>query len=235
MVIDTPAASSVVPSARLSPGLIEVEACGRGWRLARPADLESLWEAMTDEAFSEDERLPYWVELWPASLALAAHLWDERERIRRGVCLDLGCGLGFTALVAAWLGAQVIGMDYEPAALSYARQNALVNKVPQPCWLVMDWRFPALAPRSCSHIWGGDIMYEKRFVEPVFAFLEHALAPEGRVWVAEPARGVYDAFQAAVEKAGWTSRRIRRTEVEPLHIQSSRVRVNLWELARATG
>ncbi len=222
-------------SARLNPGLIEVNACGRSWRLLRPADLESLWESMTDEAFSEDERLPYWVELWPASLALAEHLQAEREQICRGVCLDLGCGIGFTALVASWLGAKVVAMDYEPAALSYARQNAVVNNVPQPLWVVMDWRFPAVAPRSCLHIWGGDIMYEKRFVEPVFAFLEHALAPDGRVWVAEPARGVYDAFQAAVEKAGWTSRRIRRTEVEPLHTQPSTVRVNLWELARSHG
>ncbi len=226
---------AVNPTARLSPGLIEVEACGRSWRLERPADLESLWESMTDEAFSEDERLPYWVELWPASLALAELLREERERIREGVCLDLGCGLGFTALVASWLGAGVIAVDYEPAALSYARRNALVNNVPQPFWLAMDWRFPAVAPRSCLHIWGGDIMYEKRFVEPVIVFLEHALAPGGRVWVAEPARGVYDAFQAAVEKIGWTSRRIRRVEVEPLHMQPSTVRVNLWELARKEG
>ncbi len=224
---------SSTPADRVSPGLIEVEACGRSWRLIRPTDLESLWESMTDEAFTEDERLPYWVELWPASLALAEHLLRERENICRGVCLDLGCGLGLTALVASWLGARVIGMDYEPAALSYARQNALVNEVAQPCWLVMDWRLPAIAPRSCLHIWGGDIMYEKRFVGPVFDFLEHTLAPGGRAWVAEPARGVYDAFQQAAEAGGWSSRRILLTEVEPLHMQPSNIRVNLWELARA--
>ena len=36
------------------------------------------------------------------------------------------------------------------------------------------------------------------------AYLRHKLSSclrDGRVWVAEPARGVYDAFQAAVEKA----------------------------------
>ncbi len=219
-------------NATLSPGKIEVESCGRTWILHRPADLETLWQAMTDEDFTDDERLPYWVELWPASLALAPWLQDNRERIRGRICLDLGCGLGFTALVASWLGGRVLGIDYEPAALTYAGKNAVVNGVPSPLWTVMDWRFPAVRARSCDFIWGGDIMYEKRFVGPLFRFLDHALAPEGRVWVAEPNRAVFAFFEEELVKRGWPARRVVEDKVEALHVQKSKVSVNLWELAR---
>ena len=46
---------------------IELSLCGRQWHLERAGDLESLWDAMDSDEFGEDERLPYWTELWPAS------------------------------------------------------------------------------------------------------------------------------------------------------------------------
>ena len=209
-----------------------MRACGRDWTLLRPTDLESLWEAMTDEAFTEDERLPYWVELWPASLALSAWLESSKERIRGRTCLDLGCGLGLTALVAQSLGAKVIGVDYEPAALAYAAKNAVANGIASPLWVAMDWRFPAIKAKSCSCIWGGDIMYERRFVLPVLDFMEHALEPGGVMWVAEPDRGIYGLFRQTLETRGWASRRIYQEKVPSLHLQESLVTVNLWEIAR---
>lgn len=211
---------------------VAVKRCGREWILFRPKNLEDLWESMTDEEFTEDERLPYWVELWPASLALADFLKAGQDRIRGKTCLDLGCGLGLTALVGTWLGAHVIAADYEPKAFPYARRNALVNNVPEPLWVVMDWRRPAVLPASLDFVWGGDIMYEKRFVEPVMTFLEYALKPGGTAWLAEPGRNVYDFFKARLAASGWASRCVLKESVEPLHIQASRVNVNLWELVR---
>ena len=219
-------------SAIAGEGRVEVRACGRDWTLLRPADLETLWEAMTDDEFTEDERLPYWVELWPASLALTSWLAINKERISGKRCLDLGCGLGLTALVAQSFGARVIGVDYERAALEYAARNACVNDVPSPLWVAMDWRFPAVKAKSCSFIWGGDIMYERRFVLPVLDFMEHVLAPEGVMWVAEPDRTVYGLFRQSLETRGWSSRRVFQEKVPPLHVQKSLVTVNLWEISR---
>lgn len=218
--------------ARSEPGRISLRLCGKDWILHRPADLETLWETMTDEIFAADERLPYWVELWPSSLALALWLQQNQARIAGRLCLDLGCGLGFTALVGAWLGARVLGMDYESEALSYARKNAAANAVPSPTWVTMDWRTPALLPQSCEYIWGGDVMYENRFVEPVFTFLEHALSASGKVWIAEPGRGAYEHFQRALLRRGWRSRCVAQEKVESLHVQEVPVSVRLWELAR---
>lgn len=172
------------------------------------------------------------MELWPASLALAVWLDANRERIRGRCCLDLGCGLGFTALVGASAGAKVIGMDYEPRALDFARENAALNTVPVPLWTVMDWRAPAVRSRGCDCIWGGDIMYENRFVTPVFDFLEHALASDGVVWLAEPGRNAYELFKSTLFSRGWKARCIAANSVDALHVQPTPVSVKLWELSR---
>lgn len=214
---------------------IQVEACGRQWHLERAADLESLWDAMTlDQAptdFEDDERLPYWTELWPSSVALAQWLYMQRATIQDKVCMDLGCGLGLTAMVGQWLGAKVIAMDYEPEALHFARKNAAYNKVRQPLWAVMDWRRPAVARGAVQHVWGGDIMYEARFVAPVLDFLEYALASGGKAWVAEPCRSVYEAFRAGFLQRGWSGKRVYSQVVDPLYAQPARVTVHVWELS----
>lgn len=211
---------------------ISVAACGREWILRRPARLEELWDSMTQQDFGDDERLPYWVELWPASLALSEWLQENRETIAGKTCIDLGCGLGLTAMVGSWLGAKVLAMDYEPEALFFARKNAAVNGVPQPFWTAMDWRRPAVARGCADRVWGGDIMYERRFVAPVLAFLEHTLAPGGRAWMAEPGRDVYEHFRGALVSGGWKSSLVRTVRVDPLYVQPVGVGVKLWELSR---
>ena len=56
--------------------------------LLRPASPEAL---IDEQAFEDDEFLPYWAELWPASLALAAALPARLDGVR---VVELGCGLG---------------------------------------------------------------------------------------------------------------------------------------------
>ncbi len=211
---------------------ISVTACGRSWVMHRPAALETLWDAMTEEEFGDDERLPYWVELWPASVPLSEWLQSRREEIAGRLCVDLGCGLGLTAMVGTWLGAKVLAVDYEEEALRYAKRNAEANGVPQPLWAALDWRKPALAPRSARYIWGGDIMYERRFVAPVLAFFEHALAPGGRVWMAEPNRDVYQHFRGALATGGWLARRAASVRTDAVYAQPEQVSVTLWELSK---
>ena len=211
---------------------IIADCAGRRWRLARAANLEELWDAMTeDTAAFEDERIPYWTELWPSSLVLADWLALRRADIAGRACLDLGCGLGLTAIVGQWLGARVLGMDYEEAALGFARRNADLNGVAQPLWALMDWRRPGLARGAFARIWGGDIMYEKRFVAPVLRLLAHALAPGGKAWVAEPGRAVYEAFRHALSAESWTARRVHSAEAAAPDGQG-RPTVAIWELTR---
>lgn len=213
-------------------GVITVFAAGREWTLERAADLQTLWDNMVEADFGDDERLPYWTELWPSSLVLADWLHDNAGRIRGRTCLDMGCGLGLCSLVGQWLGARVTGMDYEPEALFHARRNAERNRVPQPLWTVMDWRAPAVRRHAADLVWGGDIMYERRFVTPVLDFLDHVLAPCGAAWVAEPGRTVYNHFRETLDARGWHARRVLSSETASLYEQPESVTVHLWEITR---
>ena len=44
--------------------------------LLRVADVDTLLDRLPKIQFRPDERLPYWADLWPSSLALAKYLWE---------------------------------------------------------------------------------------------------------------------------------------------------------------
>lgn len=204
-----------------------VEAVGRAWKLDRTADLETLWENMSREEFGEDERMPYWAELWPASLLLARWLERRREAIRGRVCLDIGCGLGLTAIVAGWLGAKVVGMDHQWPAVFFSRENAAQNGVPQPLWTQTDWCRPAFKPGAFDFMWGGDIVYETRFYHPLTRLFRDCLAPGGTIWLAEPKRSVSQPVWERLAADGFL---VRGLFTETVPVEGYHVTVNLWEL-----
>lgn len=217
-------ASPAHPVERLLP-----EVCGRTWIIERRGDLETLWDAIGEDDFGDDERLPYWVELWPSSLLLARWLHERQAAIAGRVCVDMGCGLGLSAIVASRLGARVAAFDYEYAPLPFARGNADSNGAPQPLWLQMDWRSPALASGCADYVWGGDVMYELRFVQPVTDFLAHVLAPGGRAWIAEPDRNIRAPFVEYARGHGFGCERVL---TERFDHAGHKVTVHILELAK---
>lgn len=221
--------------------VLQVDVCGQRWELERHGDLESLWEALGQDAeacagaFGEDERLPYWVELWPAGLLLARWLCRKGEAIAGRHCLDLGCGLGLATLVAAAQGAMVLGLDYEWPAVVYAARNARRNAgrlSRAPLLTQMDWRAPALRSGSVACIWGADVLYERRFAEPVLAMLRHALAPDGVAWIADPGRCTHDAFVTLARGEGWRCEKVMEETVAQISSAGPDVDAAIWELSR---
>lgn len=182
---------------------LRVNTAGRVWKIQRTADLEALWNSIGEDDFGADERLPYWAELWPASVLLGEWLYRNSAGIRGRRCLDLGCGLGLTAIIGQSLGADVVAFDYEIEPLYFARDNAVLNSSTQPLWLQMDWRDPALAEKSFDFVWGGDILYEKRFFDPLEKLFRRVLKPGGTIWMAEPVRDVSVPVWEKLESMGW--------------------------------
>jgi predicted nicotinamide N-methyase len=141
--------------------------------LLRPESPEAL---IDEEAFAEDEFLPYWAELWPAARALAEALPDV-EGLR---VVELGCGLGLVSLVAAAKGADVTATDWSGDAIELLRENAARNGLELRAE-VRDWRQPW--PDRFDLALAADVLYERRNVEPVLARLRE-LAPEALVALA---------------------------------------------------
>ena len=73
--------------------------------------MEALWERLGQDGFGTDEHMPYWAEIWPASLLLAAWLGARRSMIAGRRCLDLGCGMERLSILCE---NEVIGVDDLP-------------------------------------------------------------------------------------------------------------------------
>jgi len=150
-----------------------VAVAGLELELLRPVSPEDL---IDEEAFAEDEFLPYWAELWPAATALAEALPDV-SGLR---VVELGCGLGVTSLVAAAKGAKVTATDWAPEAIELLRANAERNGIALRAE-VRDWREPW--DERFDLALAADVLYERRNVEPLLARLRE-LAPAALVGLA---------------------------------------------------
>lgn len=158
--------------------------------ITKITDLDELLEGIDPVVFNEDERLPYWAELWPSAVGLARYVArsaSEDLDIEHQSVLELGCGLGLVGVVAALRGARVVCTDYETDALAFARHNAQLNQCQQMQFRLVDWRRPALRRRYAT-ILASDVLYEARNFGPLVALLQRFLSRRGRALFADPGR-----------------------------------------------
>ena len=151
----------------------EIAVAGVRLELLRPLSPEAL---IDEEAFADDEFLPYWAELWPAARALAEVLPDV-SGLR---VVELGCGLGLPSLIAAAKGASVTAVDWSPDAVELLLANAARNGLELRAE-VRDWRDPW--DERFDLALAADVLYERRNVEPVLERLRE-LAPAALVGLA---------------------------------------------------
>ena len=102
----------------------EVAITDRVLRITHPRVAEDL----IDEAeYEEDERLPYWADLWPSGIVLARHLAGlDLTGLR---IVEMGAGLGLPSIVAASGGADVLATDWYGVALEFA-QGLVPGRMP---------------------------------------------------------------------------------------------------------
>jgi predicted nicotinamide N-methyase len=139
----------------------ELDVGGTRLSLLRPTDPEAL---IDEDAFADDEFLPYWAELWPAGVALARALPPRLDGLR---VLELGCGLGVPSLVAAARGADVTATDWAADAIALLCRNAERNAVSLRA-TVGDWRE---VRGAYDLVLAADVLYERRNVEPLLTAL----------------------------------------------------------------
>jgi predicted nicotinamide N-methyase len=172
-----------------------VAIAGHDLVLLRPRDAEAL---LDEEAFEQDEFLPYWAELWPSALALARVVIARALHGAR--TLELGCGLGLPSLAAALAGGRVLATDWSPEAVAMTARNAERNDLSIET-LVCSWTAPeALVERGpWDLVLASDVLYEARNGDALAPLLPRLLAPHGEVWLADPGRPAAEGFLAGFD------------------------------------
>ena len=146
--------------------------------------------------------MPYWAELWPSALALAAAVLDDERAVRGRRVLELGCGLGVPSVAAALAGADVLATDWSPEALAATARNAALNGARLDTELVR-WDEPgAIVERApWDLVLASDVLYERRNGEQLLGLLPRLVSAGGEVWLADPERPAAADF---VERASKT-------------------------------
>ena len=129
-------------------------------------------------------QMPYWADIWPASVGLARRLMRGDSLVGRRV-MDLGCGVGIAGLAAGRRGAAVHFVDLEADALHFARFNA--RQVERVSSEQLDW-FRSTAEGVFDLMLLADVAYEERNFEPLTRHLRTCLAVGGEAIVADPYR-----------------------------------------------
>jgi predicted nicotinamide N-methyase len=173
----------------MTPSYVEenVELAGHPLTLVRPASADEL---IDEEAFDEEEFLPYWAELWPSGQALAAAV--EALDLRGSRVLELGAGLGLPSLAAALGGAHVLATDWAEDAVELLRLNAGRNRVELRIEQVR-WDEPQtlLAEAPWALVLGADLLYERRNADQLLELLPRLGAD---VLLADPGRPFAKGF-----------------------------------------
>ncbi len=187
---------------QVNPPVLKSVTCGsrviKLWCVTDPA---ALYDEVDPQKFAEDEKFPYWSELWPSSVGLATYLVEHGVEKGRST-IELGCGLGLAGVTASLLGASVLFTDFDEDALCFAQENHRQNLGVPGAVQFLDWRNPP-RDRTFDLILGADVLYERRFLEPFLDTLQALLSPKGEALVAEPGRTIAAAPLKKLESAGF--------------------------------
>lgn len=184
---------------------------------------------LLDEADDNDDRLPYWAEIWPSARMLSQRILREDGRGRS--LLELGCGVGLVALAAARAGFSVVATDYYHEALEFARLNADRNGFAQIATRFIDWRELPDDLGVFDVVTGSDVLYERPNAALVAGALAATLAPGGLGLVTDPSRRVAAAFPEVCQQHGLTAEITQRVDMVD---GTSRPTVVLYEVRRQT-
>jgi predicted nicotinamide N-methyase len=180
----------------------------REYEIRQPPDIDPLLDLVANDP---EQNLPYWAEIWPSGLALADLIEQDPGTVAGRTTLELGCGLGLTAIAALRAGAALTVTDYSGDALNLCLQNCEVNTGRTPRSLLLNWRDPGAAQQVTASgtfpvVLAADVLYERRDIDPLLGLIPDILTSGGTFWLAEPGRPVAAEFLLRAEALGWQRR-----------------------------
>jgi len=162
------------------------------FRLTLPAVPDAFLEdPQVQDANVEDDYMPYWSYLWPASISMARAILNA-EWPTNVTALEIGCGIGLAGIAALAKGMRVVFSDYDATSVQLAVHNARQNGFTNCDGLLLDWRNPP--SMSFPVILGCDVVYEQKHHQPILDLTKSMLDEDGRCWIADGGRQLAEAF-----------------------------------------
>jgi predicted nicotinamide N-methyase len=194
--------------------------------ILRPANSDDL---IREEDFVKDERLPYWADVWPSSIALAGKLLELEGRGK--TALELGCGVGLSTLAATSAGFDVLSTDYYEDALDVTRANVFRNLGMLARTRLVDWRYLPQDLGTFDLVFASDVLYENEYAELLPVLLQRLLAASGIALIADPGRVAAPVFIEACARHGLA---IREKETRPFEAGEIKQKIDLYEIGRGS-
>lgn len=176
----------------------------------------------------QDDRLPYWADLWHSAIGLGQYLVSEQVVQPNMLVTEIGCGLGMPGIVAGMLGGQVTLTDYLPEALEFAQINWSQNNAQPAKYAVLDWRKPE-PDLAADLLLASDVAYEQRAFSALTKALPLLVRPHGRIILSEPSRGVAEPFLSQLmEFPGFSAQK----SLLKIHWNDFELAVNILDLKK---
>jgi len=128
------------------------------------------------------KEFPFWVKIWEASIVLADHL-IRMDLLKGKEILEIGAGMGVTALFLGAFGHKVTVTDHEEDALELLRMNVKHNSLNNVSVKKLDWNKPNLT-RKYDIICGSELIYKEDSINPILNLFQRCLQPRGTVFLA---------------------------------------------------
>ena len=202
----------------------EFSIAGRVVTIYHPRNSDDL---ISEEDYVEDERLPYWADVWPSARVLAEYLVQMQTDNRR--VLELGCGAGLVSVAAALAGFEVTASDYYEDALRFTALNVLLNTGKLIETREADWRrFPHDMGRF-DLVVASDVLYEREYATLVASVIDRTLTGRGTAIVADPGRLAAPEFVEQCKERGMPTAIRERVPFEEGAIKQT---IDLYEVRR---
>ena len=149
---------------------------------------------------------PYFGVIWPSARALATFMSERKTLFTKKRGVEVGCGLGLPAILAAKMGAQIQATDFHPDVEAWVKKNAELNNA-RVDYVNWDWTDqninPAIPKHAYDFVLASDVLYEQRHPSELAKALERLVSPKGSIYLSDPGRAYLKHALVELEDLGF--------------------------------
>ena len=167
--------------------------------------------AKYDPESPEEENLlldlcPYFGVIWPSARALATFMSERKTLFNKKRGIEVGCGLGLPAILAARMGAQMQATDFHPDVKAWVLKNAELNQA-RIDYVEWNWTDPnpnsAITFGTYDFVLASDVLYEQRHPEELAKALARLVSRKGSIYLSDPGRAYLKSCLEELENLGF--------------------------------